>query len=196
MCGVSCIQDCYIPCFVLSCICFFMFSSFSFMSCVFFPCKTLNDSSFPLCSVVITLPKWIIKKFLNRSGLKLESAYTAINGVLVLLFEPKGWNGSLALERLKIFCANHKYSLDCGKMICSLYPKHVTLEIQNGTFSGIYEALPWFTSSRIKVCWMILKKSAAKNISSIVLPHNLVQRWSQFTTVAVEKQFMLKWKEG
>lgn len=170
MCGVLCIQGCYIPYLVLNCMYFFVFSSFSFISwgfLVLFFFLQNTEWFFPsLSNVVITLLKWINKKILNRCGLKLEIAYQVIIGLLLFLLEQKWWNYRLPLRRLKILPANHMYSAGCCKTICSSYPKQVALEIQNGTFPGIYKALPWFLLSTINVCWVIFRRGVLWKIQA------------------------------
>lgn len=94
--------------------------------------------------------------------MKSEITYQVIIEVLVFLLELKWWSYHLQLRRLKMLPASRMYSGDCCKTICSSYPKQAALEIQNGTFPGIYKALPWFLLNTINVCWMIFEKCCQK----------------------------------
>lgn len=126
--------------------------------------------------------------------MKLEIAYQGIIGVLVFLLELKGWSYCLQLRRLQILPANHMYSVDCCKTICSSYPKHAALEIQNGTFPGIYKASPWFLLSTVNVCWVIFEEECCQKYK-LKFFHFLWYK-GKVMTIEVEAKLTLKCKKS
>lgn len=136
------------------------------------------------------------KEILNRCGLKLEIVYQGIIEVLVFLLELKGWSYCLQLRRLQILPANHMYSVDCCKTICSSYPKQAALEIQSGAFPGIYKASPWFLWSTINVCWVIFEEKCCQKYKlkffHFVWYKDEVKLW----LFEVEAKLTLKWNKG
>lgn len=108
------------------------------------------------------------------------------------IFEFKWWNYYLPLRRLKILPANHMYVVRCCKTICSSYPKQAALEIQNGTFPGIYKALPWFLLSIINVCWVIFEEECCQKHK---LSSSSTYSGTKMNSFAIEGKLTLKWKE-